>query len=149
MSARLDEIIWPNYCFKRSPDASLLYMTDGKKDLYASLLVSCEKGIIYNIPFWNFIVIMTSMITCLGLLSRHLQSLWALKGSTTLCKRLFRAMYCNCEIFAKYDIYSICHSTARNSENKKSHNVNTLDKLYFTHKTDKVPSMWCLTSHPQ
>jgi hypothetical protein len=49
-----------------------------------NLPVSCRKSNIYNMPFWNFIIIMTSLITCLWLLSRHLQSLWALKGSTTV-----------------------------------------------------------------
>jgi hypothetical protein len=66
------------------------YMTDKNGDLYASLPVSFGKSIIYNMPFWNLIVhvIMTSMITCLELLSRHLQRMGELKGSTTLYERL-------------------------------------------------------------
>jgi hypothetical protein len=46
--ARLDEIIRPKYCFKRSPEASLLYMTDGKKDLYMQVCQSVAGKVLFT-----------------------------------------------------------------------------------------------------
>jgi hypothetical protein len=75
----------------RQRQVCLLLYDWQKRDLYVSLPVICGKNIIYNMTFKTFLVIMASMITCLGLLSRHLQSLWALKGSTTLFEILDQA----------------------------------------------------------
>jgi hypothetical protein len=62
----------------------------------------------------------------------------------------FYTSYCNCEICTHIPEYIIkWYSIAGNSKNKESHKVNALEKLNFTHKTDKVPSTWCLTSPPQ
>jgi hypothetical protein len=70
------------------PEASLL-LYDWQKERSICEFASQLREV-YHIQnaILKILVIMTSMITCLGLLSRHLQSLWALKGSTTLYERL-------------------------------------------------------------